>query len=549
MEYRSPVRLVSHAAEPITEFTQQAIQRTKKKLLAEMSLQDHQIILDDVLYTRNDVIVLLDSITTDDTWRQHCIIYAHESFLALLEKGEFNPVDFQKAGQYRYNPHFVAFVSPYFASSFGTVSGKMIREKKFSSLTALLDYQSFMLAEHHDAAYQRIRVYLEEVSYLLRNLSWEKFREDESILHFIFDSQWVAFLNALPDSFATTRDEVVGHLLGVVYRFQRKASWYYLHQCCTRILGIECSESSKEEVKRYEAVMRQNTFRETSKSDSGSGSGSDGPSAGRIIFFSIWLVFIILRLSSNGCGRSSSPSYERFDYSPYEQQAGVNRNTFFTELNSSGNEKNFKTMLAGLKVNRNSGELAQIKTGATPFYRVSKLPEYDGDGATTIVNTTGYDAVMFYFNNSNPLLDHSSRIYAVYIRKGERYSFNLRPGFGRLNFSFGKQWLLLNTPKNFLLRTFVDNGNNVNPEGDAVASMEITGYFQTEPGLDQYLLKHDITVTGIQETNTGVKGAPKLLSKPRVSGNKTINEVELKLVETAKGIRVESKGDLYVYER
>ena len=38
MEYRSPVRLVSYANEAISPYTPQAINRTKKKLLAELAL-------------------------------------------------------------------------------------------------------------------------------------------------------------------------------------------------------------------------------------------------------------------------------------------------------------------------------------------------------------------------------------------------------------------------------------------------------------------------------------------------------------------------------
>jgi hypothetical protein len=128
----------------------------------------------------------------------HCIIYTFPGILQFLEKQVFDHEELKNADAYRYDQRFVKVVSPFFAYSFNAVSGAFIREEKFEELQLLLNYQSYILPDHQHEAFQKIRGYLDELSYTLRNLSWEKFIEDESILHFVFEESWQKGMNALP---------------------------------------------------------------------------------------------------------------------------------------------------------------------------------------------------------------------------------------------------------------------------------------------------------------------------------------------------------------
>ena len=202
--YRSPLRLISHASEETTAYSSQAISRARKKMMAEIALAGDEIVIDDVAYSRNDASALLDVIT-EDAWKTHRIIYSHEGLLAFLEKEEFNNEELKKADAYLYNSKFAEAVSPYFAHSFNAVSGKLLKQNDFAGLMQLLNYQGYILPEHSHDGYQKIRTYLDELNYTLRNLSWEKFSSDESVLYFIFSDEWKRSINKLPSSFTTLR--------------------------------------------------------------------------------------------------------------------------------------------------------------------------------------------------------------------------------------------------------------------------------------------------------------------------------------------------------
>src|SRR5439155_2710516 len=120
MEYRSPVRLVAHADEPIDGFSLQTLSRARKKLLAEMALNDDHLLLENIHYAKNDVISLLNGITSKELWSFHCTIYTYPALLVFLEEGIYDADEFGEVHVLLLPGHenFRAFVSPYFAFAF-----------------------------------------------------------------------------------------------------------------------------------------------------------------------------------------------------------------------------------------------------------------------------------------------------------------------------------------------------------------------------------------------------------------------------------------------
>jgi hypothetical protein len=545
MEYRSPVRLVVHAAEPIQFYQPQAINRTRKKLLAEMALQDQLITLDGILYTRNDVIVLLDSITSEEIWKAHYTIYSHKALLDFLERQTFDPEGFKAAETLLYDGRFKAFVSPYFTAAFDKVLNELLRDEKYASLNSLLLYNSFIHPDQEHEAYRRVRIYLDELGHMLKNLNWEKFSADESILYFLYEEEWIRFVNRLPPSFDTARDELVRLLLQVVYRFQRKSSWYYLYRCCLQIKKIESSEGQT--VQEYEKIMKENSRAETNKGSKSSGR----PSVLRIVFICIWVVFLIYRWG-NGCGSNVS----KYDYSKI-QRVSRDHDSFYVELNSSENERNFKEFLADTRLSPSSGEPVEIEPGTAPFTWFSRVPYDDGVASFKVTNNTGYDVVMFYFANTNRLINEQSQVYAVYIKDGQFYEFSFRPNFSRFNFVMGKQWIHLKESIPFTLYDYEKKGSygsRVSREGEPVGTLNVDGYFQHLPGVEQYYLNHDIIPQDFRlESEVLESGAeaPTLIYDPTFDkdGN-TIPPPGTELVLNEKGGRIiiQASGTLALYE-
>lgn len=435
--YRSPVRLVSHASEETAAYSSQAISRARKKMMAEIALAGDEIIIDGVSYSRNDASSLLDYIT-EDNWKTHHIIYTHKGLLDFLEKEEFSNEELRKADAYLYNSKFVEAVSPYFSHSFNAVSGRLLRQNDFEGLVQLLEYQGYILPEHSHEAYQKIRTYLDELNYTLRNLSWEKFSTDETVLHFIFSDEWKRFVNKLPSSFTTLRDELVEQVTGIVLRFQHKATWYYLHQVLLQLKAVETNDFNRSEVERIDKVMYENSRIEGGKRVVSR--ESDGFNW-RTVWWVVWIVLIIVRAVT--CNNNKSDF--KFDDTSFrnfrQQQSGLKH------IDERRNEPLLLNFLDSLSSNRRitTDPLpAQMQTGSQPFNSFANDFPQTGEDTVSITNSTAHNCVAIYIDGLSP----SGSVYegalpnisAVYIKQGDTYSFRYSPVNGKFYFLFGEEW-------------------------------------------------------------------------------------------------------------
>lgn len=438
--YRSPVRLVKHAAEETEVYSSQAISRARKKMMAEIALAGDEVVIDDVAYSRNDASTLLDSIT-EQNWKVHSTIYAHKGLLDFLEKEEFNNEALRKADAYLYNAAFVQAVSPYFAHSFNTVSGKLIRQENFEELLQLLNYQGYILPEHSHEAYQKLRNYLDELNYTLRNLSWEKFFEDEAVLHFVFSDEWKRCINKLPSSFTALRDELVEQITNIVLRFQHKATWYYLHQVLVQLKTIETNDFNRSEVERIDKIIYENSRIEGGKTGRRRYKDDGEVSTGRIIWWVIWIIIVIVRVTTCNNRSSSTSSYD-FQYDRFEKIEPKKTTSYLEERNEAVLRR-FLDSLSRQPSLPQQPMPQPLQTGDQPFGSFAYAPE-TGTHEITIQNNTPYNCVLLYFPEPAPAGDvyegSLSKTCAAYIKEGDTYSFSFTPNKRGLYFLFGEKW-------------------------------------------------------------------------------------------------------------
>jgi hypothetical protein len=466
------VRLVLHASEAAEPYSSAAISRARKKMMAEIALAGDEILIDDISYSRNDAATLLD-VVGEESWKAHNTIYKHTGLLNFLEKGEFNSEELRKADAWLYNEKFVQAVSPYFAHSFNTVAGKLLRKNDFEEVLKLMDYRGYILPEHSHDAYQKLRGYLEDINYTLRNLSWEKFIGDESILHFIFSGNWLKFINKLPSSFTSVRDELVEHFINLVLRFQHKATWYYLHKVLVQLKGIETNDFNRSEVVRIDEVIYKN-----SKIEGGKGTvrskGSDGYNW-RSAWWIIWIVLMIVRAAT--CNdKSSKGSYDVRDntYDPIE----IDRSSYAEREN----EKKVLSLLDSLGKKQNPVITPQkLKTGDQPFKSFGNDPGAAVNHSVTITNNTGYDAVFLYFKDvpGHAMSGVLPKLYSTYIKNGEIVKVYVLPGNGRVYFAFGEGWGKLEKPFTIDLNNRVGGFTN---SGSLPQTITVESFFNNKKG-------------------------------------------------------------------
>ncbi|MDB5251527.1 MAG: hypothetical protein JWP27_696 [Flaviaesturariibacter sp.] len=545
MEYRSPVRLVSHASEPIAPYSAQAISRTRKKLLAEIALHGNEVTLDGIAYTRNDVVSILDGITDEMVWRHHCTIYASAALLTFLEKGLFVGSGFEEASYLRHDPRFCAFVSPYFGAAFLRASGNALRVDDFAGLRQMNGYTDFITDTDRHEAFARIRVHFEELLYTLRNLSWEKFQKDESVMQFLWDEDWIGFLNELPGDFDMTRDEIVTQVLAIVFRFQRRATWYYLHCVTVRLQRIETSLTNKGEVDRFEEALRKNL-----PADRGAPSSGSGTSSWRGGWWMIWVVLMFLRIGMKGCDSSSHYSGD-VDFKSIAIESGE----LSRKLNESKNKAAFKEFLSDLTVESGVTKAKKIRNGDLPFPTFTLFPLEQGHAQVTIRNRTPYNALLFCFPNGNlyadGFTDRKPFVYAVFIKAGGSYSMQTEPDAIRLNLIWGRDWLALPEPAYFPVREYFNPDTqgslpHRNSEGGAeVSTLPFTAFFRKVPGNDYYI-RHDI----ILSTSPAYGQDNRILYGPPAADGATPGDQKATLTLETSGdsVVVRSAGSLFVSE-
>ncbi|HVF80379.1 MAG TPA: hypothetical protein VM884_00510, partial [Flavisolibacter sp.] len=328
------------------------------------------------------------------------------------------------------------------------------------------------------------RGYLDEINYTLRNLSWEKFIGDESILHFVFSNHWQKFINKLPSSFTSVRDEVVENLIGIVLRFQYKATWFYLHKVLVQLKGIETNDFNRSEVVRIDEVIYKN-----SKIEGGKGTvrskGSDGLNW-RSGWWILWIVMMIVRAAT--CNdKSSKSSYGVTNFSNRPTKTTVGN---YVEKN---NETHFLTFLDSLSHKNNFSIPSQLpRTGDQPFDGFGDDPAAGVNDSVTITNRTGYDVAFLYFKDvpGHAMSGLLPKLYSTYIKAGDAKKVYVLPGNGRIYFAFGEGWGKLKKPVTIDLKNPSGSANDGKPDQKIV----LTHFFTNKHHLQQKYLQHPVYI-------------------------------------------------------
>ena len=534
--YRSPVRLVLHAAEATSPYSAQAIARARKKMMAEIALGGDEVVIDNIAYSRNDAATLLDDIS-EEAWRVHGIIYTFPGLLRFLEEQVFEDEELKKADAYLYDQRFIKVVSPFFSYSFNIVSGTFIRDNKFEDLQQLLNYQGYILPEHQHEAFHKIRNYLDELSYTVRNLSWEKFIADESILHFVFTEEWQKSLNALPPLFTTPRDEIVTHLIELVLRFQRKATWYYLHQVLVNLKALDTNEFNRHEIIRIDEVIYANTKLESNR---GTRRREGMFANGRFIWWGLWLIFMIVRIVT--CNdRSGSMRYKTYSANPPVEEVSS-----YTDANSDREQQNEKFLLKQLdsllQAQNHTTTSNSAKTGEPAFW-FSDDPRTARTDSLLVTNNTGFDAVYMYFKDvpGHGMSGRLPKFYSALIRNGETQRVYLLANNGRVYFAFGKGWGTLTKTVSIPLPDYESKAGIPKPTAE---SLPLSQFFRSGHKANKNYLLHPLFVRGPGAASNSKKY--RVFNTKQEAGAK--KETELLLYTAGDNILLEADGPLWVMQ-
>jgi hypothetical protein len=558
--YRSPVRLVAHTAEPLHPFSLQTINRTKEKLLAELALGAGEVTIDHIAYAKSDILSLLDALTDETAWKHHCTVYALPALLRFLEEGHYDEPALAKELSTPFNSGFRSFLSPYFAGSFNYVMGTVLREEaataeiavdadpvsdpiptevdlptetdRFETAETLLRYRHFILPGDSHAAFECLRIYFTDLSFTLKNLNWESFSPDESILHFVFSPHWIRFVNSLPSSFAGMRDEVVAQLLEIALRFQDKVNWNYLYQLCLQLNSVETSQMNKAEIVRLGNHYAKNVTVENRKAPEKSSDSSKKW---------LWGIFVGFLIVARGL--STCHEHKNYDFStstvtyttpPDVQMDKVS--TFTNRLHSFYVSPDMITLPVA------------AETGSLPFPFFSVLPPRKTKDRITVENKTGYDCALIYFFNQ----DYSGEnlmpaAFSVYIKSGDTYRFGIESYEGSYCLAFGKQWVSLKTRKEISVGAFTPETDEYGQTKNSLAPvLYLKNYFYSPDNPEQYFLKHRLHIN-VRDSNDAAHLRTVFTPLQKDLSHKA-RSIKLTLLPMESSFTVKPSGDLFVQE-
>jgi hypothetical protein len=320
-QYISIIRLFDHCGISTDDFS---LSRAKKQLQAEFGIaQGGFIEVEGLTYTRHDVFEEIEQPDFAQRLIFHKQIWKSPEILNLLENNSADLVAIHvEFKPFLGNKEFDEFFSPYFVGPFTYLSRNFLTENKLRDIGTLLAYEDFLQPSEREEAFRSIRIYLDENVRILRNVNKDNYEMMRPKFAHWIETDWYLFFNYLPHEFYEIKNDITTFIINIGVAVQKK------HRKDCRAMSEQLiSLNDTPENLRSIIVSNHGVYTEASSS---SGSGW-----GRNIFWAIWIVFMIIRAASGGCGSSGSSSYDFNNYKPTYEPFKISDSTFKILADSS----------------------------------------------------------------------------------------------------------------------------------------------------------------------------------------------------------------------
>jgi hypothetical protein len=225
MHTQSLIRLFEYCKIDYTDAQQFAVQRAKRQINAEFSLEESGIItLDGISYNKGDILQELDR---PDFWQRlphHITLWQHKSLLNLLERDAIAIEDVDESFlSLADDSAFVAFISPWMAPAFNNIMRVLLKTPDFYNANLWLNVCTFILPEDEESAFQSLRIFLEEQLRFFKNLNRDNFSNRYAAIAPWKEQEWYLLFNNLPDLLYYFNDEFAHVLINFTVQVQHNA--------------------------------------------------------------------------------------------------------------------------------------------------------------------------------------------------------------------------------------------------------------------------------------------------------------------------------------
>ncbi|GAA0894382.1 hypothetical protein GCM10009122_40630 [Fulvivirga kasyanovii] len=429
MHYKSPFPVLSYSGVDLQEVNDSTLTKAKKILLVELDHAEKGTLnIDGEVFTKNDILLLFESLSNAEHIIYHRWVHENPGLRALLENKSIDNYEvlFDKSLlNHEKIVGFKAFISPFLAQPLGKILSQAFTRQEYTKGLKVITAAQLVEQSGYDITFGKlqsnIRGIIQELK-IFNERGAEQFKEHQC--HYI-NYYFIQFLNQLPDTFETLREDFATALINLTITIQHK----HPHLCKRlyfSLSALNCSEEVKEIIKNNLKVFQRAA--EGSSVEKKADPEPQGATA-LILKMSFMAVLFFILILKNCDNSSSTHSSYKMDFSQ----------PFLHKLTHLKNIQDLKSLsLDQLNYGNKTVSVDSIvdlsDTTIWPYASEYKnLLSYTPETGRKVylTNESDYDAVVFLSTNLYN--------YSTFLFSGEKISF-YTSNDDYVQFYLGKQW-------------------------------------------------------------------------------------------------------------
>ncbi len=288
MPYQSPLHILDDLEFAPGQINPEGLNRLRKKLLAEFSLNPAVTInVRGKAYTKDEILKTIDVLKATDNLEGHQYIFQNKNLLNWLENPTQVVMPTKEIKDLIAEKSDDSFLLDRIEAALYDKIKSCVRKRDFkaagSPMSVVIALPFFHSSGVYDFLYNELQSIIDSIN-AARKRPDPNIAEDKKTFGFITFSDWTDFLNGLPDDFEGARDDYCRSAVNYSVGVQKKdREWVY--HISHQLNQTQCDESLGDVIHDNHKIYTDNY----------SGSGTSDWGWVRIVLF---ILFVIFRMAS-----------------------------------------------------------------------------------------------------------------------------------------------------------------------------------------------------------------------------------------------------------
>jgi len=268
MAYFNPITLLPDAPSDAESLKNTDLKKLRKKLLAELSLSDDEMLeVGGNSLSKDDILKGLEDLANEEKAPHLLFLYQHQDLSDFLNEGKPGFLQNYEEDPAFKEPAFLTYVGQSFAERYNTHMGQLYDGQQIAELNAIKDVPLLADSQHESRAYHRVasrleesRVKLTEIKALLdKQVNAKGPYRDNVIKGRINEAFSLELVNALPDYFQKQRNTLAESLRAIAIQINNDfGKALAAAEILDLAVGLETDGLIREKLKKDSETIKQN---------------------------------------------------------------------------------------------------------------------------------------------------------------------------------------------------------------------------------------------------------------------------------------------------